>query len=120
LATTSTPSPAKDAIASANHRPRRPVSAHHHTYPIEDKKPIEISACIDRHMTTAGVITLFDPTARLLRTQQPYPPNEGCLERCQFWAGQAPGLRFGRFGGPDPSLTHVDQLITHSALVRRL
>jgi hypothetical protein len=103
LATTSTPSPAKDAIASCNHRPRRRVSAHHHAYPIEDEKPIEISACIDRQMTTTGVVTLFDLTARVLRTQQPYPPSEDCLERCQSWAGHAAELRFGRFGGPDPS-----------------
>ena len=27
-------------------------------------------------MTTAGVIAVFDPAARLLRTQQPYAPNE--------------------------------------------
>jgi hypothetical protein len=73
LVTTSTPSPAKAAIASRNHRPRRPVNAHHHTYPMDDKKPIAIRACAARQMTTAGVITGLDPAARLLRTRQPYP-----------------------------------------------
>ena len=66
LVTTSTPSPTKAPIAGRNHRPRRPVSAHHHTYPIEARNPIAIKPCPARQTSTAGVIRVCELPAHRL------------------------------------------------------
>jgi hypothetical protein len=53
FATTRTPSPARAAIAGRRNRPRRPRSAHHHTYPIEVRNPAAITAWNARHARMA-------------------------------------------------------------------
>jgi hypothetical protein len=65
--TTSAPSLTKAAIAGRNSGPRRPVSAHHHTYPIEARNPIAIRPCAARQTSTAGDNAAFDRAAEALR-----------------------------------------------------
>ncbi len=74
LVTTSTPSPTNAPIAGRNHGPRRPVSAHHHTYPIDARNPIAITPCPALQMSTAGVIALCDLAARRLGIPITVPP----------------------------------------------
>jgi hypothetical protein len=67
LVTTSTPSLAKAAIAGRNNGPRRPVSAHHHMYPIDVRNPIAIRPCAARQTSTAGDNAAFERAAEALR-----------------------------------------------------
>jgi hypothetical protein len=66
LVATRTPSLTKAAIAGRNNGPRWPVSAHHHTYPIDAKNPIAIRPCAARQTSTAGDNAAFDRAAGVL------------------------------------------------------
>jgi hypothetical protein len=68
LVTTSAPSLTKAAIAARNNGPRRPLSPHHHMYPIDARNTIAISPCAARQTRTAGDNAVFDRAAEVLRT----------------------------------------------------
>ena len=64
---TSTPSLTNAAIAGRSNGPRRPVSAHHHTYPIDARNPIAIRPCAARQTITAGGSAGFARSAEVRR-----------------------------------------------------
>ena len=67
FAPTSKPSLTKAAIAGRNNDPRRPLSAHHHTYAIAARNAIAIRPCAARQTTTAGDKAALDREAGVLR-----------------------------------------------------